>query len=389
MEPLATSKRVLTWLCLLPAKKNTTKWERGSYVALLLALIVSDVTVALSSFLYILNFKSHDLQDISIALFQFLATIPVANTIIVAFIHRHKIPAVLDKLSKFYGKYKDDDSLRFLTQANNRSEWFWDLFFKFVLGGFIGIFSTLSVASVLLCLMWNGYFDVALVFHPCRYILPWDQSTIPGYFAEIAFSILTAECYIVYNGAILLSFVSICLHHQAFYNIFYYSLRKLGRPNEKELLCDLVDFHNSIKSWFSETADIYSPHFMVQLIINVLMLAIFVFQLDQQISKHFEIYALFLFLFGTLLFTTNLFLCCFFGKLASESYKQMSDSLYDYDWHELPLYLQKQFIIMIAGAQIPLDYYGYGIITLNLETFCALLRAVYTYYMIIKTLSTE
>lgn len=49
----------------------------------------------------------------------------------------------------------------------------------------------------------------------------------------------------------------------------------------------------------------------------------------------------------------------------------MSDSLYDCNWHEVPIHLQKHFIIMIAGAQRPLDYSGYGIINLNLETFCS------------------
>lgn len=104
MKPLASSQRVLTWLCVLPAEEKTRKLEKRSYVALLLALIASDVTVAISSFMYILDFKSHSLQDLSIAFQEVLAAIPVANTIIMAFIFRHKIPPMLGTLLEFYEK---------------------------------------------------------------------------------------------------------------------------------------------------------------------------------------------------------------------------------------------------------------------------------------------
>lgn len=70
-----------------------------------------------------------------------------------------------------------------------------------------------------------------------------------------------------------------------------------------------------------------------------------------------------------LIFTLNLFLYCYNGKLASESYKQIGDALYDHNWLGLPLNYQKYFILKIANAQIPLNYHGYGIFELNLETF--------------------
>lgn len=70
-----------------------------------------------------------------------------------------------------------------------------------------------------------------------------------------------------------------------------------------------------------------------------------------------------------LIFTLNLFLYCYNGKLASESYKQIADALYDCNWLGLPLNYQKYFILKIANAQIPLNYHGYGIFELNLESF--------------------
>lgn len=65
----------------------------------------------------------------------------------------------------------------------------------------------------------------------------------------------------------------------------------------------------------------------------------------------------------------NIFLFCFFGKLATVNFDQMPNCLYESAWLNLPVELQKSFIFMISNAQIPFFYNGLGIMILNLETF--------------------
>lgn len=52
----------------------------------------------------------------------------------------------------------------------------------------------------------------------------------------------------------------------------------------------------------------------------------------------------------------------------------MSVYLYNANWIELPLELQKYFIMLIANAQLPLYYHGFRIVVLNLETFTRVRR---------------
>lgn len=82
------------------------------------------------------------------------------------------------------------------------------------------------------------------------YSLPWNQQTLLGYFGEICFSILMGESFLLFNSLILL-FISISLHHQAFYKRFKHSLREIERPGEKRnnerFLCELVRFHITIR----------------------------------------------------------------------------------------------------------------------------------------------
>lgn len=65
--------------------------------------------------------------------------------------------------------------------------------------------------------------------------------------------------------------------------------------------------------------------------------------------------------------TSTLFLYCYFGKMATEGYMEISDSLYECNWLDLSTEHQKFFIIMIENMPRLLYYHGFGIV-LNLRT---------------------
>lgn len=67
---------------------------------------------------------------------------------------------------------------------------------------------------------------------------------------------------------------------------------------------------------------------------------------------------------------SSLLINCYFGKMATESYVRMVDCVCNkIKWYELPIRLQKYFILMIENMQKPLYYHGFGVIYLKLETF--------------------
>lgn len=65
-----------------------------------------------------------------------------------------------------------------------------------------------------------------------------------------------------------------------------------------------------------------------------------------------------------------MFVYCFFGKMATESFEQMSICLYESNWTEFSVDLQKYIMLMIQNSQRTLFYHGFGIINLDLMTFC-------------------
>lgn len=84
--------------------------------------------------------------------------------------------------------------------------------------------------------------------------------------------------------------------------------------------------------------------------------------------KHFD-YSMIVHLMAISVSMANLFLYCFYGKMATESYERMAMCLYESNWIEQPIHLQKYFILMIGNMQRPLYYHGFGIAVLNLKTF--------------------
>lgn len=74
-------------------------------------------------------------------------------------------------------------------------------------------------------------------------------------------------------------------------------------------------------------------------------------------------------LLGALVGVMNLFIYCYFGKLATESFEKMADCLYESNWMDLNVGLQKYLILMIANTQRPIYYHGFRIAILDSTTF--------------------
>lgn len=131
------------------------------------------------------------------------------------------------------------------------------------------------------------------------------------------------------------------------------------------------------------------------------------FSFFSQQMKHPDV-GVFVILIGCSGGLSNLFLYCFFGRRATTNYEAMADCLYESNWLDCPLKLQKCFVILITNTQRPLYYHGFNVALLNLETmtnvigyfalscielkfqlifFSQMLCAVYSYYMMFKTLT--
>lgn len=92
-----------------------------------------------------------------------------------------------------------------------------------------------------------------------------------------------------------------------------------------------------------------------------------------------------LMIFCILISGCNLFLYCYYGKHATDSYAAFSDCLFECNWMMLPVDLQKCFLPMIRSAQKPLSFHGYNMVNLNLNLFGQVTNQKMYYYFAEKT----
>lgn len=65
---------------------------------------------------------------------------------------------------------QNEKSFRFLVDANDKSEWMWKFYFKYVINMFFGSYVVGGVTSVLVCYYQFGRFDHERVYVPYSFM---------------------------------------------------------------------------------------------------------------------------------------------------------------------------------------------------------------------------
>lgn len=155
----------------------------------------------------------------------------------------------------FHFSDENQNHFRYLAAANEKSEWVWSFFFKFAVFGYLVNNVSMCAVPAFLC-YWRGQsFDVEYLYHPFKVLLPWNQSTLIGYLAEVFYGTFLCEVFIVATGSVLCLFMSMSWHHEAFLFMFRHSTQKLENSknarNNETVVCDLIHFHMMVKEWVS------------------------------------------------------------------------------------------------------------------------------------------
>lgn len=102
MEPLVTTRQVLTWLWMYSDSKTSSIWKKlGQFVSGQLCLISQLLSFA-GTTAFVIKFASVDLEK-SLFAFMFVSGhFNAAFSITLAMLSRHKITALFTRLSKIY-----------------------------------------------------------------------------------------------------------------------------------------------------------------------------------------------------------------------------------------------------------------------------------------------
>lgn len=102
MDVLATSKQVLSWLSLYVADGDIDKRKAISYICVSFMTLISNASLVLCSALYISKYISNDLEEALYACGQLIAFLSSTYMLLIAFILRKKITAIINELAAIY-----------------------------------------------------------------------------------------------------------------------------------------------------------------------------------------------------------------------------------------------------------------------------------------------
>lgn len=114
MKPLATNKRVLTWLNVYPLEETASKREKFLYNALSVIILSLELATIVGSVLFILKYWSVNLEDAFFAFFQIDLMINFFYLTAVAYIQRQKISDLFKTLTEICNARNN----RFLFKTN-------------------------------------------------------------------------------------------------------------------------------------------------------------------------------------------------------------------------------------------------------------------------------
>lgn len=103
MEPLATAKRVLIWLCVIrPTDEFSSKWKTIVRFAIPLMLFISCMCIVTAYLAFILKNVFSHFEDCIYTFGLLITFITMVYTMIIAFYYRHRVPAIFENLTTIY-----------------------------------------------------------------------------------------------------------------------------------------------------------------------------------------------------------------------------------------------------------------------------------------------
>lgn len=102
MEPLHTSRRVLTCLCICSFDKTTSMKEKSIYITLSVSIIFAEIFMLIASVVFFMKNVSTNLEESLFALLQIAGLVGSLYIMATAYISQHKIMSIFDSLSQIY-----------------------------------------------------------------------------------------------------------------------------------------------------------------------------------------------------------------------------------------------------------------------------------------------
>ncbi|XP_012059992.1 PREDICTED: odorant receptor 46a, isoform A-like [Atta cephalotes] len=165
------------------------------------------------------------------------------------------------------------------------------------------------------------------------------------------------------------------------FEILEYRLTKI--LYEKHILRDCVRHHNRIYEYAHIVNRRFAKIIALQFAVSMLVVCANLYKLAA-ISLLMINGSLVTLILYTACMLSQIFLYCWFGNELKLRSTKVANSIYNIKWQELDNKNKKSFLLIMRRSMIPIEFKSAIVITLNLDSFVALLKTSYSAYNILK-----
>ncbi|XP_072754209.1 uncharacterized protein [Anoplolepis gracilipes] len=213
--------------------------------------------------------------------------------------------------------------------------------------------------------------------------VPYDYSSYIVFCITYAHQFLSTFYCATVNVACDTLICGLLMHVCCQIEILEYRIKNL--INKQDTLSYCVHHHNSIFQFANLVNTRFSQIIGFQFITSTLIICSNLFQLSKS-SMSADNIALIIY---TCCMLTQIFIYCWFGNKVKVKSIQLADSVFQADWPMLNNNIKKELLIIMQRAIVPIEFTTAHIISLNLDSFVALLKTSYSAYNLLVRVQEE
>ncbi|XP_024872652.1 odorant receptor 94a-like [Temnothorax curvispinosus] len=204
--------------------------------------------------------------------------------------------------------------------------------------------------------------------------IPFDYSSPAIYFIVYTHQLLAMSTSGIVNVACESLLCGFLLHICCQFEILGYRLTKL--THDQNSLRDCVYHHNRIFEYAYTVNNMFAKIIAIQFAVSMLVVCSNLYRIAMA-ADYVSFIPLMMYTSAILV---QIFIYCWFGNEVKLKSLQLVNSIYDIEWPALSNNNKRNLLLIMKRAMTPIEFTSAYIITMNLESFVALLKMSYSVF---------
>ncbi|XP_011050239.1 PREDICTED: odorant receptor 46a, isoform A-like isoform X1 [Acromyrmex echinatior] len=231
---------------------------------------------------------------------------------------------------------------------------------------------TLVGSAVVVVIISSIFMDLSKGNLTYRAWIPFDYSTPIAFTFVYTNQMIGMSCSGLVNVACESLVCGFLLHICCQFEILEYRLKNINQ--NQNILRECINHHNYIVKYAHTINDKFAKIIAVQFAVSMMVVCSNLYRMAMA-TEYMKIVPLMMYT-GCML--AQIFIYCWFGNEVKLKSLQLANSVYNINWLELSSSSKKSLLIIMKRSTFPIEFSSAYIITMNLESFVALLKMSYS-----------